>query len=209
MEKIEKDHYYHIFNRGINSDIIFKTEDNMSFFLKLVEKHLSGKIDVTAYCLMNNHFHFVVKIIEEESVVTQAFSNLFNAYAKAFNKQQNRTGTLFERPYKRIKIQDETYLKNLILYVHKNPENHGIVENFEDYKFTSFHNYINQDFISSEQNYILDLFENIENFKYAHKSNPDLSGFENLTGLYNVQLLETVHKNGVTRPSILDMLPIF
>ena len=184
MQKLEKDHYYHIFNRGINSQTIFLNEDNMSYFLKLAEKHLRDSIEVIAYCLMNNHFHFIVKIIKDESIATQAFSNLFNAYAKAFNKQQNRTGTLFERPYKRKKIEDESYLKNLIIYVHKNPENHGIVKHFEHYKFTSFHNYLNQDsLVSSEQNYVLNLFEDIENFKFAHAMNPDLSGFENLTGL--------------------------
>ena len=43
LDKIEKDHYYHIFNRGINSSIIFKNEDNMSYFLKLIKKHLIAR----------------------------------------------------------------------------------------------------------------------------------------------------------------------
>jgi len=182
LEKIEKDHYYHIFNRGINSNIIFKSEDNMVYFLKLIEKHLLAKVEVLAYCLMNNHFHLVVKIVSEEKKATQAFSNLFNTYAKAFNKQQNRTGSLFEKHFRRKKITDEDYLKNLIIYVHKNPENHNIVKRFQDYKFTSFHSYIRPDNInpSEQQKYILDMFENIDNFKYAHKS--DLQGFENLVG---------------------------
>ena len=37
LEKLEKDHYYHIFNRGINSSIIFQNEDNMSYFLSLID----------------------------------------------------------------------------------------------------------------------------------------------------------------------------
>ena len=45
LEILEKDHYYHIFNRGINSDIIFQNEDNMFYFLKLIEKHLNNKVD--------------------------------------------------------------------------------------------------------------------------------------------------------------------
>ncbi len=198
LEKIEKDHYYHIFNRGINSDVIFQNEDNMSYFLSLIKKHLDKKADVLAYCLMNNHFHLIVRIIEDESLVTQAFSNLFNAYAKAFNKQQNRTGTLFERPYKRIRITDEAYLKNLVIYIHKNPENHQnsenhhVVDHFEDYKFSSYHSYLmgNVNFISKEKNYILNLFGDIDNFKYVHKS--DLSGFQNLTGLSNQEKPKTI-----------------
>ncbi len=181
LEKLEKGHFYHIFNRGINSTVIFKTDDNMSYFLKLIEKHLNNKADILAYCLMNNHFHFIVKIIEDDKTVTQAFSNLFNAYAKAFNRQQNRTGSLFERPYKRIKIHNERYLKNLVLYVHKNPENHKIVRNFYTYKFTSYHTYIKNTILSKNKKYILNLFDNKNNFKLSHES--DLSGFQNLTGL--------------------------
>ncbi|SEP76279.1 coproporphyrinogen oxidase [Hyunsoonleella jejuensis] len=182
LEILEKDHYYHIFNRGINSDIIFQNEDNMFYFLKLIEKHLNNKVDIIAYCLMNNHFHLVVKIISEESLAIQSFSNLFNAYAKAYNKQQNRTGSLFEKHFKRKKIQDENYLKNLIIYVHKNPENHGLVENFENYEFTSFHSYL-ENTVAKEKEYILGLFEDIDNFQYAHKE--DLQGFENLAGHEN------------------------
>ncbi len=178
LEKIEKDHYYHIFNRGINSSDIFKSDDNMVYFLKLIEKYLKGKADVIAYCLLNNHFHLIVKVVEEESMVTQAFSNLFNAYAKAFNKQQNRTGSLFEKHFKRKKIKDETYLKNLILYIHKNPQNHGMIKDFRDYKFTSFNSYLTK--LSSEKAYILGLFEDIENFKFVHAK--DLQSFENFAG---------------------------
>lgn len=181
LEKLEKDYYYHIFNRGINSSIIFQNADNMSYFLSLIEKHLTNKVDLIAYCLMNNHFHLVVKIISEESIATQSFSNLFNAYAKAFNKQQGRTGSLFERPYKRIKVKDEEYLKNLILYVHKNPKNHGVIKSFKDYKFSSYGSYISKTNLSKQQQYVLSLFEDIDNFKYVH--NADLSGFKNLTGL--------------------------
>jgi len=66
---------------------------------------------------MNNHFHLVIRLNTQEKEVTQAFSNLFNSYAKAFNKQINRTGSLFEKHFKRIKLKDETYLKQLIVYV--------------------------------------------------------------------------------------------
>ncbi len=189
LEKIEKEHYYHIFNRGINSVTIFQDENNMWYFLKLIEKHLKENVEILAYCLMSNHFHLVVKIVSEEKSATQAFSNLFNAYAKAYNKQQNRTGSLFEKHFKRKKIIDESYLKNLILYVHKNPENHNMVKSFLDYKFTSFKNYFNNEksLISINKPYVLNLFNDLSNFEYAH--NIDLQGFENLAGPDNNQNL--------------------
>ena len=188
LEKLEKDHYYHIFNRGINSSIIFQNEDNMAYFLSLIDKHLIEKVNILAYCLMNNHFHLIVKIIEEESLVSQAFSNLLNAYAKAFNKQQNRTGSLFEKHFRRKRLVDESYLINSIIYVHNNPVNHNLVKSPGDYLFSSYNNYLSKDnsISISDENEILRLFDSIDNFEVVHKQKNnldlDLQGFENLAG---------------------------
>ena len=119
LEVLEKDKVYHIYNRGINSETIFNSVENKQYFLKLYSKYLENKADTFAYCLMDNHFHFIIRIVNEKEI-TQALSNLFNAYAKAFNKQNNRTGSLFEKHFKRIQIINETYLLNLIQYVHQN-----------------------------------------------------------------------------------------
>lgn len=172
MEKLVKGNYYHIYNRGINSETIFQDEENMSYFLKLAEKHLTPNINILAYCLLNNHFHFAVEVVSDTKEVNQVLSNLFNAYTKAYNKQNSRTGSLLERPFKRKLINDEDYLKKLILYIHKNPENHKIVDNFEMYNFSSFKSYIsNSGIISNDgRKYIIDLFDDLENFKISHKN---------------------------------------
>ena len=148
LEVLEKDYFYHIYNRGINSETIFLSNDNKLYFLKLFSKYLIGIVDVYAYCLMDNHFHIVIKIVEEEKIVTQSLSNLFNSYAKAFNKQNNRTGSLFEKHFKRIKIQDENYLRNIIQYVHLNPKHHLGLD-YKTYKYSSF-----QSIISDKQKYL-------------------------------------------------------
>jgi len=99
MEILEEGRYYHIFNRGINSENIFKKEENRLYFLRLYQKHLSAAVSTFAYCLLNNHFHFVIRIEKNNKQATQSFSNFFNAYAKAFNKAHNRTGSLFEKNF--------------------------------------------------------------------------------------------------------------
>jgi len=180
LEKLEKGHYYHIYNRGINSTTIFKNGDNNSYFLKLVGKYLTGKVSIVAFCLMKNHFHFVIKLVEDEKIVTQALSNLFNAYAKAFNKQQNRTGSLFEKHFKRKKLTTEAYLKNAILYVHNNPK-----YNPEDYIFSSYTYYLTQDqpkTFNIDSIEVIRLFESLENFKFAHQERLEVN--ESDTGLY-------------------------
>ena len=78
LEILEKDKYYHIYNRGINGDIIFKTDENMHYFLKLVEKYLTQNITILSYCLIPNHYHFLVRINCEPEIVTQALARHFN-----------------------------------------------------------------------------------------------------------------------------------
>ena len=73
QEKLEQDCYYHIYNRGINGGPIFKSNENKSYFLKLINKYLSNKVSILAYCLMDNHYHMAIQVIEEEQIVTQAF----------------------------------------------------------------------------------------------------------------------------------------
>ena len=138
LEVLEKDNFYHIYNRGINGASIFESDENMRYFLTLVEKHLSQNILILSYCLLKNHYHFLVRINCDGKVATQLFSNLFNAYAKAYNKQQNRTGSLFEKHFKRKKIFSNKYLRNLIIYIHRNPENHHIIDDFRKYNFSSY-----------------------------------------------------------------------
>ena len=189
METLRQEHYYHIYNSGVNNGLLFNNEDDMHYFLQLVEKHLTSKVDILCYCLMSNHFHMVVQIISDEKEASQAFSDLFDAYSKAFHKQNSGTGALFELPFKRVAIEDEASLKNLVLYIHKNPEHHGIVQDFGDYKFSSFNAFIRneQSLISNKKDYILNLFADLKNFMFTHKSTKpepiDLSGFKNPTGL--------------------------
>lgn len=90
QEVLEKNHNYHLYSRVINSCNLFENEENMAYFLKLASKHLKEKIELIAYCLMKNHFHFAVRITANEKLASQGLSNLFNAYSKAYNKQQKR-----------------------------------------------------------------------------------------------------------------------
>ena len=172
LEVLEKDGYYHIYNRGINGCLIFENDENKNFFLKQFSKYLLDKISAFGYCLMDNHFHLIIQLNEEEEIVTQAFSNFFNSYAKAFNKQTNRTGSLFEKHFKRIKLKDEDYLKQLIVYVHLNPKYH-LDSKFEDYKYSSYQAFISNKETSIEKVEVLKLFGGLENFIFCHNQKND------------------------------------
>ena len=172
QEVLEKEHYYHIYNRGINGGDVFFKDENKMFFLKQLNKYLSSKILIYAYCLLDNHFHLVIKLIKEGEIVTQCLSNFFNSYVKAVNKQNNRTGSLFEKHFKRIKLDSEEYLKQLIIYTHLNPKHHLDLD-FEDFKFSSYKAYLSEKPTKIQREEILKLFDGIDNFKFCHKNRSD------------------------------------
>ncbi len=173
LEVLEKDNYYHIYNRGINGGIIFFNEENKNFFLRQLGKYLEDKISIFGYCLMDNHYHLIVRLNDNGKEVTQAFSNFFNSYAKSINKENDRTGSLFEKHFKRIRLEDEQYLKQLIVYVHLNPKHHLDLK-FEEFKYSSYQSFLSQKETKLEREEVLNLFGGIENFILCHNQKNDL-----------------------------------
>ncbi len=96
--------YYHIYNRGAHKIIIFRNDRDYIFLLKLL-KEQAKKCDITviAYCLMDNHYHFILRQ-NGDVEVSQFMQAIFNIYTKAFNTTYELSGTLFEGLYKAIFI---------------------------------------------------------------------------------------------------------
>jgi len=140
--------FYHIYNRGVNGETIFREERNYDYFLNLYSKHIQPVADTFEFCLLPNHFHFLVEVknltgLQDLSGLvhkkpSQAFSILFNAYSKSINKAYKRTGPLFERPFKRIPISESTYFSRLLVYIHQNPQRHGLIDDFRLWPYSSF-----------------------------------------------------------------------
>ncbi|MHA8053699.1 transposase [Aquirufa sp. Wall-65K1] len=140
--------FFHIYNRGIDKKSIFKSRSNYAYFLRQWNKYLDGYLDVIAYSLNDNHFHFLVQVnhfTEEElegKTVHQLISNrlkkFFQSYTMAFNKQHGRVGTLFQTPFKRVCIAKPEDLSTLISYIHVNPQKHGLIDNFRQWEWSSF-----------------------------------------------------------------------
>ncbi|OBQ56139.1 transposase [Tamlana sp. s12] len=179
IEKLVSGHYYHIYNRGNNGQNIFFEDINYTYFLDLIKKHLIPDFKILTYCLLPNHFHLLLKINEDCPRPSQKLSNLFNAYTKAINKKYNRTGSLLEKPFKRICVSNEDYLRTLILYIHLNPENHQIHNNFSTYKHSSYQALISQGKTSIEREEVINLFDESVNFKETHQQKKVIINIEN------------------------------
>ena len=177
MEKdvFETGQYYHVYNRGNNSENIFIEEKNYNYFLEKLKKYILPIADVYAYCLLKNHFHIVLRIKDKidlpekfKEKIHLPFSNLFNSYSKSINKAYDRTGSLFQEHLQRNRIESEKYLKQLIMYVHLNPVKHKFSKDFQSYRHSSYRSYLSDKQSSLDREFIMELFNDLENFIFCH-----------------------------------------
>ncbi|SHM80532.1 transposase [Flavobacterium chilense] len=177
MEKdvFEAGQYYHVYNRGNNSENIFIEERNYNYFLEKVKKYILPIADIYAYCLLKNHFHIVLRIKDKidlpekfKEKIHLPFSNLFNSYSKSINKAYNRTGSLFQEHLQRNRIENEEYLKQLILYVHLNPVKHQFSKDFQSYRHSSYRSFLSDKSSNIDREFIIKLFNDLENFIFCH-----------------------------------------
>ncbi len=149
---------YHIYNRTNNKEKMFLSEENMHYFLRRYTEYLSPFLDTYAYCLLPNHFHFLVKVKPMEELiliskeyekifkgrlVSEYFRRFFISYTKSFNEYSGRYGNLFQRPFKRKLVADNDYFCQSVFYINHNPRKHNLVDNYADYEWSSYYDLIN------------------------------------------------------------------
>ena len=181
IQPLIEGNYFHIYNRGVNGEDIFKEERNYYYFLEQYKTYCSAVFDTMAYALLKNHFHLFVYIKENVQVprydgkgtvklnASKQLSHFFNSYAQSINKSSHRTGSLFESPFERKLVNDNSYFTDMIFYCHYNPQLHGFVKNFKEWKFTSYHNILanNESICASKK--VLDWFGDAIAFEKAHE----------------------------------------
>jgi putative transposase len=238
IELLEPDRIYHIYNRGINGENIFKEERNYRYFLEKYAKYVEPIADTFAYCLLKNHFHIAIrtkseaeivdfyvkkktKILEDNAlnnvvkvlnlddvdgannvvkvqnlhnvensenqnikipsashIISLQFSFLFNSYAQAINKANNRTGSLFEERFRRILIDTDAYFTELIYYIHDNPRKHGFVKDFREYPHSSYHSHLHTKLTKLKREEVLGWFGNKKEFEQFHIETQVLGNLE-------------------------------
>lgn len=135
-------HYYHLYNRGVNRQPIYFSEENRVFFIKRLRHYCRPElVDVVAYCLMPTHYHLLVYL--KTDVFSKRVMQPFGvSYTKAINRQQNRVGPLFQGPFKATLVDQEAYLIHLTRYIHLNPVSAGLVRSPADWSYSSYRDYI-------------------------------------------------------------------
>jgi putative transposase len=84
----------------------------------------------------------VLSINRAHHIISSAFRKMFQSYAMSFNKQENRIGTLFQEPFKRSLIDSEECLKQMIYYIHFDPQKHELITDFREYRHSTYMEYV-------------------------------------------------------------------
>lgn len=191
--KIEPEKFYHIWNRGNNRENLFYTAANYEYFLRMYAEMLDPVAETYAFCLLPNHFHLLIRTkkvslevspvgetSKKANPVSQAFQRLFTAYSQAINVQQHRTGSLFQKPFKRLEVKSSKQLANLVHYIHTNPQRHRIIDDFRQYPWSSYERILLARPSKLRKEEVIAWFKNKENYLNYHAREIDLDNLKDL-----------------------------
>ena len=174
-----EDGHYHIYNRGVEKRKIFLDDQDYKVFLKYLKLYLNpseerpvrivtidnytfkapanplknyhNELELLCYCLMPNHFHFLIKQ-KAKNTIELFMRSLATKYSMYFNKRYNRVGSLFQGPYKAVLIENDEYILHLSRYIHLNPVKDSplhVYSSYADYLGKRKTNWIKKEIILS------------------------------------------------------------
>lgn len=134
---------YHIMMRGINRQIIFNDNEDYLKFIHTLQKYKEkSEYEIYAYCLMGNHVHLLLKVGPEP--LEQIMRRICGSYVYWYNAKYQRIGYLFQDRFKSEAVEDDSYFLTVLRYIHQNPVKAGLVNNIEQYQWSSMVDYRNK-----------------------------------------------------------------
>jgi len=137
---------YHVIFRGNGGqDVFLDYADRYRFYLLLQEGTCRFGYRVHAFCLMTNHIHIVLQV--SDIPLSRGMHNLSFRYTRWLNWRQKRTGHLFQGRYKAVLVDRDSYLLELVRYIHLNPVRAGLVTTDEEYPWSGHRAYLGQEIL--------------------------------------------------------------
>lgn len=183
---------YHIVNRGVDKRPIFnewrdfqrfletsayyQREEQSPRFSYLTPEELKKILDIPpkqkiveiiCYCLIPNHFHFLLKQ-NKNNGISKFLSLVSNSYIRYFNTKYKRRGTLLEGNFRSVLIEDENQLLHVSRYIHLNPVSSFITKDLKNYRWSSYHSFIDpkiKSIINCQTNLILEHFSSMKKYQ--------------------------------------------
>lgn len=156
---------YHVFTRGVEKRVIFKSNTDRLRFLDILIHCLpnepilnfshakklkrepkithagKGLVDILSYCLMNNHIHLLL-LENVEGGISRYMQRLLNSFARYFNVKYERTGALFAGPFRAVPVLSDDQFLHVSRYIHLNPYEAKITKDVFSYPWSSLHAYV-------------------------------------------------------------------
>ena len=143
--------FTHIIVQGINKSYIFKEDYLKKVYLELIEKYLTDyNISILAYCIMGNHSHILMHYNKIEEL-SKFMHRVNTSFAKKYNHKNNRVGFVFRDRFYMQPIKSESQLFNCLVYIHRNPIKANLVLNYEDYKFSSYNEFLGERYLINDR----------------------------------------------------------
>ena len=121
----------HVMARGIERRKIFwDDQDRQSFLERLALILDETQTQCYAWALIPNHFHLLLRT--SLMPLSKVMRRLMTGYAITFNKRHKRSGHLFQNRYKSIVCEEDSYLLELIRYIHLNPLRAGLAKDLKE-----------------------------------------------------------------------------
>jgi len=183
--EFKNNEYYHIYNRGVDKRIIFKSKIEYFHFFELmlnvnqeeaigsvyrkkqndnkdIEKMSEGLVEILAYSLLSNHYHFLLKQVSKNGI-SKFMHKIGTGYTNFFNYKHKRNGSLFQGPFKSIYITGEEYLNYVSAYINGNIEIHGLSKAIS-YEYSGYKYFLDGKKVFSYDS-ILSNFNSVKEYK--------------------------------------------
>jgi len=209
--EISENGIYHIMLRGINRQTIFEDDTDIERLIDTVKRYKAiSNYKLYAYCIMNNHTHFLIK--ETEEPISISVKRISSSYVFWYNKRYERCGHLFQERFKSEVIDSDEYFLTVLRYIHQNPVKAGIAEDIGGYKWSSYNEYIGDtdivdtdfalDMFSPDRGSALTLFR-----EFNGKSNSDMCMEDDRKfKISDSELKKHLAETGITNPNELMKL---
>ncbi len=197
------DGFYHIVCKSIDGILLFREEIDYRVFKERFQNFTNNILDVWSYCLLTNHTHHIVKIKPSTTVleniknipgqtlamrsfladqnneyffdamIERQMNSFLVSFANYTNNRYKRRGGLFQKPFRRIQVADDTHLQQAIIYVHANAQKHNVVKDFKNHPYSSYQAVLNNNDAFIDSKNVLDFFGGKEKFVSVHKNQVD------------------------------------
>jgi len=128
-------------NRGRRGESVFLDKPDYAMFIELLKEVVDMyKVRVAAYCLIPNHYHLLIQTPGGD--LARCMRHLNGIYTQRFNRAHHFDGQLFRGRYKSILVDGDSYLLELVRYIHRNPLEAGLVRELNKYVWSSHKGYL-------------------------------------------------------------------